>query len=411
MSEIKVKNFGPVQKGYDKNKGFMKIPKVSIFIGNQSTGKSSIAKLISTLTWLEKALFKGDYKAGNVIKYNRLVNKFCAYQGIKNYFSPDTEIIYKGTAFSFFYKNEKLTIEKTASPEKYLLPKIMYVPAERNFLSAVDHPDQLKQLPLPLYTFLEEFERSQAELTEDLSLPINNTEFEFQKQHKIGYIKGKNYKIRLSEASSGIQSLLPVFLVSKNLTQSINKEKDYSRKDISIAEQNKIKKEVAKIISRDDLAEEVKEAAYELLSSKYKNQKFINIVEEIEQNLFPESQKNLLYRLLEFNNSTPKNKLILTTHSPYIINYITLAIKGNSLLEKIKNSSRSTTLKKKLKKIIPLESCIPAKEVLVYQTTEKGTVTKLPTYDGMPSDNNYLNTSLAKTNQTFDQLLDLEDEL
>ncbi|WRH68347.1 MAG: AAA family ATPase [Planktothrix sp. GU0601_MAG3] len=48
MSQIKVKNFGPIKSGFTDNDNFIDIRKITIFIGNQGTGKSSIAKLIST---------------------------------------------------------------------------------------------------------------------------------------------------------------------------------------------------------------------------------------------------------------------------------------------------------------------------------------------------------------------------
>jgi hypothetical protein len=31
------------------------------------------------------------------------------------------------------------------------MPKIMYVPAERNFLTVVEHPDLLKEIPQSLF--------------------------------------------------------------------------------------------------------------------------------------------------------------------------------------------------------------------------------------------------------------------
>jgi predicted ATPase len=73
MSQIKVKNFGPIKVGLVENDGFIDVRKVTIFIGNQGTGKSSIAKLISTLSWLEKALYRGDLEEKYVTKYNRFV--------------------------------------------------------------------------------------------------------------------------------------------------------------------------------------------------------------------------------------------------------------------------------------------------------------------------------------------------
>lgn len=56
MSRIKIKNFGPIINGNQTNDGWIDIKKVTLFIGNQGSGKSTVAKLISTFMWLEKAL-------------------------------------------------------------------------------------------------------------------------------------------------------------------------------------------------------------------------------------------------------------------------------------------------------------------------------------------------------------------
>ena len=37
----------------------------------------------------------------------------------------------------------------------------------------------------------------------------------------------------------------------------------------------------------------------------------------------------MLESLLSFNNENENNKLIITTHSPYLINYLTLAVKAD----------------------------------------------------------------------------------
>jgi hypothetical protein len=190
----------------------------------------------------------------------------------------------------------------------------MYVPAERNFFSVVRQPEKLKGLPQFLYDFWEELERSKQELSEHLTLPVGDVKFEFDDFKKQSYIIGNDYKLNLSEASSGFQSFVPLFLVSRNIALSINQNKESSQSELSGEEQKKLQAQVQKIISDDSLAEELKEAALKLLSSQYRNECFLNIVEEIEQNLFPTSQKEVLYKLLEFANLRKDDKLILTTH-------------------------------------------------------------------------------------------------
>ncbi|MBD2480841.1 ATP-binding protein [Planktothrix sp. FACHB-1365] len=412
MRQIKVKNFGPIKSGLTDNNEFIEIRKITVFIGHQGTGKSSIAKLISTLSWLEKALYRGMLKEKDVISYNRFVNKYCNYQNLKNYFQPISEIEYRGKVYNFNYKEGKFQIYGiNNNPEKYIVPKIMYVPAERNFLSSVRWPGKIQGLPESLYTFWKELERSQQELSSILTLPVGNVNLEFDKLNKISNIIGHDYKLKLSEASSGFQSFVPLFLVSRNIALSISKNQETAQNELSGEDKKRLTMEIEKIISNDSLSEELKQAALEVLSSKYKNECFLNIVEEIEQNLFPQSQKEVLYKLLEFANLTEGNGLILTTHSPYIINYLTLAIKTYNILQRFYDNPNNHILKEKLETIVPEESCISEEDVIVYQLTEQGEIKKLPTYDGLPSDENYLNISLAETNQLFDDLLEIEEQL
>ena len=73
MSKIRIKNFGPIKEGYKESlpngtiNEWMDVKKVTVFIGNQGSGKSTVAKAISTLTWMEKALSRGDVKKDNLL--------------------------------------------------------------------------------------------------------------------------------------------------------------------------------------------------------------------------------------------------------------------------------------------------------------------------------------------------------
>ncbi|MEM9885151.1 MAG: ATP-binding protein [Bacteroidota bacterium] len=426
MGKIRVKNFGPIGDGLEQD-GYLAIDKATLFIGNQATGKSSVAKLFSTLTWLEKSLFTEELKAGEITSDNRFVNQYCAYQGIQNYFKKDTNIDFWGQYCRFRFLDGKLKLDEqyiaSASNSQdgitvesgknkhnyyYLKPKIMYIPAERNFLSVVERPEKIKNLPLPLYTFLDEFERSKSELKSAIDLPINGVRFEYQKSSNTSYVKGEDFLLKLNYASSGIQSLLPLYLVSSNLAQSIHQESSREVKEISLEQQQKLRKEVDQIMSNEKLNDEVRAALLERLNNSYKNQCFINIVEEIEQNLFPTSQRELLYELLKFSNMTDGNKLLLTTHSPYILNYLTLAIKAGQVKNKLQANEKQQD---NLNQIIPLDSCVDPKRVNIYEFTNDGIIKKLPTYDQIPSDDNYLNNELVDTNEIFDQLLELEESI
>lgn len=411
MSRIKIKNFGPIKEGYQEDNGFIDVKKITVFIGNQGSGKSTVAKLISTLSWIEKALVRGDFKEKDLTDANKF-KKHCAYQNVGNYFKDNTVIEYEGKAFKISFKNGIVTVEKNAE-NNYPFPKIMYVPAERNFVSSVKNVNTLKGLPSTLYTFTEEDKNAKEDLNGSLLLPINNAKFEFRKPSAVSWIVGEDYEIKLSEASSGFQSFVPLYLVTRYLALSINKEKDSSIKGISLEEEKRIKKEIEKILSNPNLSEDVKKASLEYLSSRFNYSCFINIVEEPEQNLFPSSQQKILNSLLKFANINEANGLVITTHSPYIINYLSLAIQGKYLFEKIMNSDRKPEIYlARMNKIVPITSLVSSSDVVVFQFDEdNGTIKILPDYEGIPSDNNYLNSSLADGNNLFDSLLEIEQSL
>jgi hypothetical protein len=225
-------------------------------------------------------------------------------------------------------------------------------------------------------------------------------------------VKGTDYKVRLTEASSGFQSLVPLYIVSNYLANSVRASSQIDKEPMSSEELSRFKKGVQEIWSNDDLTEEQKRAALSVLSAKFNKTAFINIVEEPEQNLFPSSQWKILQSLLELNNINNGNKLILTTHSPYIINYLTIAVQGEELRNKILNSNKVSQLISKLNTIIPEKSLVAARNLIVYQLDEiNGTIKTLSSPYGIPSDQNFLNQMLNEGNELFDALLEIEQEL
>jgi hypothetical protein len=141
------------------------------------------------------------------------------------------------------------------------------------------------------------------------------------------------------------------------------------------------------------------------LRSLTEKSKFISLIDQnkvfdgkiiainIEEGLSVKEQVKKLYQKLEEVNNSD-NLFIFTTDSPYILNALTLAIKAKG----IKNQN-----------IVPKNSCLKIEDVSIYELIEDGIIHKLPIVDGLPSDNNYLNNQLAKSNELFDQLVELEN--
>lgn len=415
MSRIKIKNFGPIKNGFEANEGWIDIKKVTCFIGNQGSGKSTVAKLISTFTWIEKALVRGDYNKTWFERKNKLKNQYLNYHRLENYFKVNgaekTVIEYEGDAFSIIFDNGSLVISEVQNKE-YPLPQIMYVPAERNFITYVKTPKELKLSSESLKEFLTEFDNAKNEMKGSESLPINNVGVEYDRLNDTLNLKGEGYKVKLTEASSGFQSFVPLYLVSSYLANSVKKQSETNKETMSSEELQRFKKGVEDIWNNNSLTDEQKRVALSVLSSKFNKTAFINIVEEPEQNLFPTSQWQMLQSLLKYNSMNKGNKLIVTTHSPYIINYLSIAIQGEYLEREIKKSVNKDILLPKLYSLVPKESLISASNVVVYQFDEKdGSVKKLETIDGIPSDKNFLNDTLVESNLLFDTLLEIEQEL
>ena len=116
--------------------------------------------------------------------------------------------------------------------------------------------------------------------------------------------------------------------------------------------------------------------------------------------------------LLEFNNLTKDNQLIATTHSPYLVGYMGAIIQGSLLRQKILSHPDKHPLLARLDNLVPPGLACPADSVRIYQLDDTtGQIKKLPDYEGIPSDRNYLNEQLRAGNELFDQLLALEEEL
>jgi len=420
MSKIRIKNFGPIKEGHNENDGWIDIKKVTVFIGNQGSGKSTVAKLISTFTWMEKALTRGDYDK-KAFESEDVLKKYLAYHKIENYFRHshrlkmkmvfhnDSVIEYVGDSYSFKYQQRHLTISENQLGN-YPLPQIMYLPADRNFLSSIDDLKTQRIFSAALSELLYEFDSSKKDMKGDLRLPINEVDLEYDKENDILYLKGKGYKIKLAESSSGFQSFVPLFLVTWFLTNSVKSQAE-NKEPMSSDELNRFKRGVTDIYSNNNLTDEQKRTAISALSGRFNKSAFINIVEEPEQNLFPTSQWQMLKSLLQFNNMNDGNKLIMTTHSPYIINYLTLAVKGFLVEEKIKDLGHEEELNSKLASIIPLNSVVKPDDLAIYELDDNGGIIKLGDYNGLPSDNNYLNNNLSEGNNLFASILDIEDEL
>lgn len=396
MRQILVKHFGPIANGYNAQGGFIHLPKVSVFSGPQASGKSTIVKMVSTFAWMEKALVRGDFSREYLTRYNRF-NKICTYQNLQNYFTDDTVLHYKGDAYQFMYSNKRLDIIENIDGG-YQRPQIIYVPAERNLLSVIEQADRVKGLPESLATMLEEYNKACRSIDGDTALPIDGVYFRYDKLNRIAKLSGEGYSVRLSEASSGLQSVTPLYIVLEYLSKKLqdkNGVKTASQR--SLEEKDIIDSRIEELL-RDNTLTYDERLLLLRRTADTGNKCLLSIIEEPEQNLFPQSQNAILHYLLRINTAQPNNQLILTTHSPYIIDYLSLHIKAGALKKKLSETMR--------RQFVPING----DDVSVFECSLDGSIRQLEKYDKMPSDNNLLNNALMESNDLFNSLLELGDE-
>jgi len=353
-----VKSFGPIRS---ININFHK---VNLFIGDQGTGKSCIVKLYSTFRWLEKTLLTETYSLDYFTKFvdARFKKQLCGYHRIDDFFRDDTYILYESALYKFVYAGNSFNIEKKNGSITGL-PKIMYVPAERIILSSAEK--KLKTfdgLPASNLTFNQTFWESKERFKDGYSLPFGNLNYKYDSLNDISWIEGCDYRVRLINASSGIQSALPVCIVSDYLGNIVASGKE---RPMSVEELQKLQKETSKIMENENLSDSVKNAMLKHLSSRSRYNCFVNIVEEPELSLFPESQNSMIRLLCKVNNGTTDNMLLLTSHSPY-----TLAILNNLVLAYKAYEKGDDNIKRKVAEIVPPEYHIDPESLTAFSLTE-----------------------------------------
>lgn len=416
MNKLKIRNFGPIRDGV-KNDDWIYFSKVNVFLGDQGTGKSCIAKIYTQCLWIEKNIHREVMNDDNKIKQIFLDN-IETYFNLKNYMREDSYIEFKGTYISLKYENKNLIVTRHKA-ESNGSSKIMYMPAERNLLTAIKNARKIENLPKSLRDFRDEYLNaleSKALKKIGKNIPIGDFTIEYNKDEDVVTLHNTkdNYSIDTTSASSGLQSFLPLYLVAKYLVSSLN-DKTKEIHDLLNPEAFRVLRQTlfdkmsqAKTKNKDDTLNVFFE-----VTTKYENNRIVYVVEEPEQNLFPDSQEKVLHELIKLINTNiqsyeNRNQLVIATHSPYLIGLLTLSVKANEVLNKMKSIKRSK--KTDLYKIVPKDSMLEMDDVSVYYIND-GSIELIPNYEGMPTDDNILNFSLRNIGRKFSQILDIEDSL
>ena len=355
-----VKSFGPV-KDLD-----ILFKKVTLFIGDQGTGKSCVAKLFSMFKWTEKVLSQKKYKLSYFEQYNRFKTKLCAYHRIESFINENSYIKFEGNLYDFLYENGNFSVTEKNHDIKGI-SKVMYVPAERSIVSVAENKSKLlKELPDSSETFSDEFVNAKKFFQSGYNLPFEGLRFEYDSLNDTGWIHGANYKVRLINASSGIQSSLPMCIVSEYLSSKISDKEEVK---LSKEEKDKLEKRVAEIMQNEEYSDSIKDMMIRQLSYANRYDRLINIVEEPELNLFPRSQMEVLKSLVLNNASSDENMLVFTTHSPYSLAIINTMIMGAKAY-----ANANEELRNRIKSILPVKYQINDDDIAAYRLSSSDVI-------------------------------------
>ncbi len=350
MERLKIKNFGPIT---DLD---IDLKKINVFIGEQGVGKGTIAKLISCLRDIflctiiledgntEKALT--TFKTFGIHEYLR-PDSYIEYHSLENY-----AIRYSDSEFSIAHSSLSssefkdvvinacaLTIQKALKVlghteeqpledenvlDKYfdlfISPKLrtsLYCPAERGIVSALSPAlVNIMRWPIHMPGYLLEymgiFEKARNHYG-NYCIPFLNLEYSYSDGEDKVIMQGQEKPLALKYCSSGIQAVLPMLMsIDYCLTQRF--------------------------------------------FSSY-------TIEELELNLFPTNQRELLNYLISKTNIKDDdgiNNLVLTTHSPYLLAIMNVAILAGKIIDKFPEA------KSAVNNIIPESAYIKPEDIAVF---------------------------------------------
>lgn len=324
MKRLVIRNVGPIQS-LDIN-----LNKVNVFIGPQGSGKSTIAKIVSFCSWMEKV---NDATTRAVA--DGLIKRLGSFHHMTEYFTDKSSIYYIGDNIAFCYNwNEDYTLPSRfveSNPQsfrpdevvfyaldKVVNPKVAYIPAERNFVSAVPTLKKYSENNDNLQSFVNDWFEAKRHYTQDSPMPLTNLglDYYYNKDLDRDYLKlGSQKSIPLTSASSGFQSIVPLTVLVKWLSSGIYEE----NKPFSPEENQRVQEILSHLSGSTSSAEaELVDRLRGFIQGRvYSHTQFI--VEEPEQNVFPKTQIELLYHLISEINHGRNHRLLMTTHSPYIL--------------------------------------------------------------------------------------------
>ena len=339
MKHLIVRNIGPLRE-VDIN-----IESINLIIGLQSSGKSCVLKTACYCAWVEKRIELAQ-TAKEYENNTKFIDDLLSYYKMQSYLSENSYIEYVTPylQFSYDHKNKKFSFKWKSQRWKYKRPKVSYIPSDRNLVAAIPAWSKLSLDYDNLLDFMGDWDiaRKQTQAKENI-LDLGMGYF-YDAKTNSDQIRLKNgHIIRLTESSSGVQSLVPLIIHLEYLNHDLYLNQDglpqtfqskEARKSLLSKLYNKVLREPSS--SKDDFfvksvdgvdfvfADSDQVNSFKNLAHNYLDYDHNEIfLEEPEDNLFPTTQCQWVNWLLDsVMGAGRKDTLFIATHSPYILNQL-----------------------------------------------------------------------------------------
>ena len=420
MSKLIIDKIGPISH--------VDIPinRLNVIIGKQSSGKSTIAKVLSFCLWLEKDIIAHQEK--DYVDASFLIKELLNYHKIANYIREGAYIHYDGDFITFDYHSpDEFSITLSDSFNNAENGKVAYIPSERNIV-AITNISSLQMDKSYVRDFLFKWLSIHSIYTKEVAMPIVDLGIKYyydedSKSDKVILSDGK--ELEIDEVSSGIQSVIPLYVYMNYVTKWIFKNEEGTSYDKYSVIQKALIREVMKDVDEDtmnkalnipSLQEKLKEnlsilrrAARENLQGeeftpvtdlmeKLEKPHFANlIIEEPELNLFPQTQVSLVYAMLR-EIDFDRDKVMITTHSPYTLYAINNCMLSHKVGDDMDNEDKQ--------RLPSYASRLNPAKVSVWQTNDDGTLTNIKTSPLGLIGKHYFNEVMNDTLDEYHTMLD-----
>lgn len=335
MQTIEIRNIGPLRET-----GIIPVSQVMLLIGEQSTGKSTFMKILCFCCWLEKqVMIGGDSIVSKYTHYYRFWNELKKFHHFNDEFLSDSSYIkYDGSAIQIEMPGKKRNAKIVRKPKfadiRHNL-KISFLPSERNLLSSIQNIENLyrsKDVDM-LFNYILEW--GEARLQFGVANPLDLVFVDKMKYHydakngDVLTLADGHSKIKPYYASSGVQSALPIQVLATYLAGEVGTSAKISPVDYL--------KQLDLTDSKIDI--KVMTSVLKNIQNRSSYKSFHMFIEELEQNLFPKAQFELvkmlvgLLKKMEQKSTGYTSTVFLTTHSPYVLTALNVMMLASAAYE------------------------------------------------------------------------------